>query len=408
MANREKELEALLRITEKINAGKVLDEVLDFAYGSLHEIIPYQRIGFSLLEENDSILRAYWARSEAAEMQIGKGYFASMKGSSLEGVLRSREPRILNDLESYLRDHPHSDATARIVQEGMRSSLTCPLVASGKPVGFMFFSSHRPGAYDEAHVAFFREIAGQLALTLEKSRLYEEVVRFNDLKNRFLGIAAHDLRNPIAVIKGYADLFAEGLLGPLTEDQKSSIGAIKQHCGKMLDLISELLDVSAIESGHLAVDMKETDLRAYLIENHRHNALVAKAKSIELVLDIPSELPRVFMDAQRIDQVINNLITNALKFSEPHSRITIRAVPRTEVVAIAVTDQGQGIPKEELSKMFQYFGRTTVLPTGGERSTGLGLAIAKRMVEAHGGKIGVESEPGKGSTFTFTLPVRPS
>ena len=103
MANREKELEALLRITEQINAGKVLEEVLDYAYGALREIIPYQRIGFSLLEENNTLLRAYWARSEAPEMKILAGYSASMRGSSLEKVLQSGAPRILNDLESYLR-----------------------------------------------------------------------------------------------------------------------------------------------------------------------------------------------------------------------------------------------------------------------------------------------------------------
>ena len=114
------------------------------------------------------------------------------------------------------------------------------------------------------------------------------------------------------------------------------------------------------------------------------------------------------MDPNRIDLLINNLITNAIKFSAPKSRIVLRAVLLEGAVAISVTDQGQGIPREEMSKMFQYFGRTSVLPTAGEKSTGLGLAIAKRMVEAHGGKIGVESEPGKGSTFTFTLPLKPS
>jgi hypothetical protein len=112
------------------------------------------------------------------------------------------------------------------------------------------------------------------------------------------------------------------------------------------------------------------------------------------------------MDPNRIDQVINNLITNAIKFSKSGSRIVLRAVLLKDVVAISVTDQGPGIPREEISKMFQYFGRTNVLPSAGEKSTGLGLAIAKRMVEAHGGKIDVESQPGKGSTFTFTLPLK--
>ena len=114
------------------------------------------------------------------------------------------------------------------------------------------------------------------------------------------------------------------------------------------------------------------------------------------------------MDPNRIDQVINNLVTNAIKFSKPGSRIVLRAICLKEAVAISVTDQGQGIPHEEISKMFQYFSMTNVRPTAGEKSTGLGLAIAKRMVEAHGGKIGVESQPGQGSTFTFTLPLKPS
>jgi len=113
------------------------------------------------------------------------------------------------------------------------------------------------------------------------------------------------------------------------------------------------------------------------------------------------------MDPNRIDQVINNLISNAIKFSGPQSRIILGAVLLKEAVAISVTDQGQGIPPEEISKMFQYFGKTKVLPTAGEKSTGLGLVIAKRMVEAHGGKITVESQPGKGATFTFTLPLKP-
>ena len=405
MATREEELKALLHITENINAGKVLEEVLDYAYESLREIIPYHRIGFSLLEENNAILRAYWVKSQASLVKIGKGYSAGMRGSSLERVLETGEPRILNDLESYLRSHPRSDATRKIVEEGMRSSLTCPMFASGKPIGFLFFSSMKTHEYQNAHVELFQEIAGQLALTLEKSRLYEEVVRFNDLKNKFLGIAAHDLRNPIAVIKGYTDLLLKGFLGEIALSQKKPLERITRHCDKMLALIRNLLDVTAIEAGHLAMDRRETDLTAYLRENALNNALLAKDKSIELVSEIPVDLPKIAMDPDRIDQVINNLITNAIKFSKPGSRIVLRAVRLKEAVAISVTDQGQGIPPEEMPKMFQYFGKTNILPTAGEKSTGLGLAIAKRMVEAHGGKIGVASQPGKGSTFTFTLPL---
>ena len=278
----------------------------------------------------------------------------------------------------------------------------------GETIGFIFFSSMKTHEYQNAHVELFQEIAGQLALTLEKSRLYEQVVRFNDLKNKFLGIAAHDLRSPIAVIKGYADLFLAGQIGELAPEQKGSVQAISHHCEKMLALISDLLDVSAIEAGHLAMDPQETDLVDYLKKNAEDNRLLAKIKSIEFILEVPENLPKVIMDPARIDQVINNLVTNAIKFSEPKSRIILRAVLLETKVAISVIDQGPGIPHGEISKMFQYFGRTNVLPTAGEKSTGLGLAISKRMVEAHGGKIGVNSQPGQGSTFTFTLPFKPS
>ena len=406
MPGREKELKTLLCITHQINMGLTIEAVLDYAYRTLRAIIPYDRIGFSLLEEQDTVLRAYWARSKAPVIKIGKDYFADMKGSSLEKVLETGEPRILNDLEAYLKDHPDSKSTKDIVEEGMRSSLTCPLVASGKPVGFLFFSSMKAYEYQDAHVELFQQITGQIALTLEKSRLYEQGIRFNDLKDKFLGIAAHDLRSPLAVIKGYADLLADGSMGALEEAQKRPIRSIAGHCDKMLALINDLLDVSAIESGHLAMEMRKVDLKSYLAEIHRNSVFLAKAKSIELVLEMAESLPEVFMDPNRMDQVINNLISNAIKFSGPGSRVVLRAVPLQEAVAISVSDQGQGIPPEEISKMFQYFGKTPVLPTAGEKSTGLGLAIAKRMVEAHGGTIKVESQPGQGSTFIFTLPLK--
>jgi len=139
-----------------------------------------------------------------------------MAGSSLERVLATGEPRILDDLEAYLAAHPRSESTRLIVAEGVRSSLTCPLVANGKPVGFLFFSSRERGTYRRAHVELFMEIAGQLALIVEKSRLYELLLELDQVKNRFLGMAAHDLRNPIGVVRSYAELLQEDFLGTLT------------------------------------------------------------------------------------------------------------------------------------------------------------------------------------------------
>ena len=170
----------LAEVSRRINEGLLLDEVLVQVYESFFSLIPYDRIGFALLERGGRVVRAHWARSEAAKIELPIGYSAELEGSSLDDVVRSRRPRILGDLEAYLEQHPESDSTRRIVAEGMRSSLTCPLVVKGQPVGFIFFSSMRPHTYNEEHKDIFLQIADQLALTLEPSRLYEELLRMTE------------------------------------------------------------------------------------------------------------------------------------------------------------------------------------------------------------------------------------
>jgi signal transduction histidine kinase len=398
-------MQMLARITAEVNAGLMLDDVLNHVYDSFRPLIPYDRIGLSLLEENGVLVRARWSRSEAVNMKIVSGYAAPLQGSSLQKIIETGQPRILNNLTTYLQEHPRSASTRLIVQEGMRSSLTCPLVAMGKPIGFLFFSSMKPDTYRDAHVEVYLRIAGQLAVIVEKSRLYQRLVELDQLKNKFLGIAAHDLRNPIGIVKSYVRLFLDGYLGSLDDSQKQVMQRMELVSETMLNLINDLLDVSAIEAGHLELDKKEVNLVAYLRDVHSANAMLARAKEIDLALDVPPDLPTVMMDANRINQVINNLITNAIKFSFPKTTITLGARAVDHQVQIFVQDQGQGIPDSEIGKLFTDFGRTSVKPTGGERSTGLGLAIVKRMVEAHGGQIWVESQVGAGSTFTFTLPL---
>ncbi len=176
-----KEVDTLSKVTEKINKGLVLEEVLNYIFESFWPIIPYDRIGLSLLEQNGTVVRSRWARSDAPVMKITKDYAAPLEGSSLQRILETGQPRILNDLRQYLNEHPASESTRLIVEEGMRSSLTCPLIAMGKPIGFMFFSSMEPHAFKDAHVEIFLQIAGELSLMVERARLYEEL---NQLKNQ--------------------------------------------------------------------------------------------------------------------------------------------------------------------------------------------------------------------------------
>lgn len=190
------EQQKLLTVTEQANEGLLVDEILDQLYDSFRGLIPYQRIGLALLEDDGRMLRARWGRSDAEHVYLKNGYAACMEGSSLQTILDTGRPRILNDLEAYLQQHPHSKSTQLIVKEGVRSSLTCPLLAVGKPVGFLFFSSFEKDAYRNAHVELFLQIAAQLASIVEKSRLYEELRRVNaelrQAQERLEYLASHD------------------------------------------------------------------------------------------------------------------------------------------------------------------------------------------------------------------------
>jgi diguanylate cyclase (GGDEF)-like protein len=169
----------LLAITEHINQGVLLEQVLKQVYDSFRPLIPYDRMGLALLEDDGETVLAHWARSESHSVQIKAGYARTIKGSSLATIIETGEPRVINDLERYLEEHPASSSTRLAVEEGIRSSLTCPLVAMGKPVGFLFFSSMDKNTYEQIHQRLFRQIAGLLSSILEKSRLYEELLRVN-------------------------------------------------------------------------------------------------------------------------------------------------------------------------------------------------------------------------------------
>jgi len=219
-------LTTLSRVTEKVNSGMTLDEVLGFVYDSFQPLIPYDRIGVALIEDG-GVVRARWARSAASEIHLGQGYAASLEGSSLQQVMSSGEPRLINDLEAYLADHPQSDSTRRIVREGMRSSLTGPLVARGRPVGFIFFSSLRPHAFGDPHTELLRQIAGQLSLIVEKSLLLEDLAASNrkllDAQQALQHEAAHDTLTSLWNRRGIVDVLGMELARADREGSKLAL-----------------------------------------------------------------------------------------------------------------------------------------------------------------------------------------
>ncbi|HAE40910.1 MAG TPA: GGDEF domain-containing protein, partial [Candidatus Riflebacteria bacterium] len=177
----------LLSITARISRGATLEQVFVSFYEAFKTHVPYDRIGAAIITDNQALVRSIWARAEYQPLLLGPGYQAPLAGSSLQTIAETGKPRIINDLEAYLREKPGSHSTSLIIKEGIRSSLTCPLVADGKPIGFLFFSNTTPHAYENAHVERFLEIAEHLSLVVARTQTLEHLRQLNELKNKFLG-----------------------------------------------------------------------------------------------------------------------------------------------------------------------------------------------------------------------------
>ena len=233
-----------------------------------------------------------------------------------------------------------------------------------------------------------------------------ELEKLNQQKNRLVGMAAHDLRTPLGVILGYSEFLEAETAGALTLEQREFIAVIRRTSEFMLRMVSDILDVTAIESGRLRLDRRPTNVVALVDHCVKLNRVIASRKNISVELESGPVADSVLLiDAGKIEQVLNNLIGNAVKFSHQGTQVQVRITCSPDRVTIAVQDHGQGIPAADLPQLFKPFGKASVRSTGGEQSTGLGLAIVRRIVEGHGGRVGLESEVGKGSTFSFTLPL---
>lgn len=229
-----------------------------------------------------------------------------------------------------------------------------------------------------------------------------ELDEMNQLKNKFIGIAAHDLRNPIVSILGFTEvLLSEEQLS--TEDTRRYLGIISAACNKMLDLISDTLDVSVIESGELILNLGIGALADLVNERVQLFEPIATKKNIDIVKQL-SYLGDSWFDPSRVAQVLDNLISNAIKFSPHGTEVSVTLEEVGDLVMISIKDQGPGVPDKDKLKIFNRFQKLQNKPTAGESSTGLGLAIVKKIVDVHHGTLMLESEPGKGATFSFALP----
>jgi PAS domain S-box-containing protein len=226
------------------------------------------------------------------------------------------------------------------------------------------------------------------------------------LQADFSAMIVHDLRAPLANIIGVSGMLEDGLFGEMNEEQKKWTGRIKNNVEKLVKLVNDFLDLSKLEAGRLELSRQTTDLKDLLQNAVENYDPAAKAKNISLTYRSDPRIPKIFIDPRRLDQVLNNLLSNALKFTGNGGTIQVRASPEDgSGIRVEVQDSGVGIASKEVGSLFQKYRQATGGKVSAHKGTGLGLVICKMIVEAHGGKIWVESEEGKGAAFMFTLPL---
>ncbi|NWF57041.1 MAG: response regulator [Syntrophaceae bacterium] len=247
---------------------------------------------------------------------------------------------------------------------------------------------------------------GDFICQLEES--VQELRKLDEIKSEFVSVASHELRTPLAAIKNAVQLILTGKTGEINETQAKFLSMAERNINRLMNILNDLLSLSRIESGKMTLKFEDLDLRGLFEFIHASFKPQTDGKSIQLRTELPPEVPAVYGDREKLEQVLTNLVGNALKFTPEGGEIVISAKPydgTANWVAISVRDTGTGIPSDQLDKIFEKFHQVEGSLQRSVGGTGLGLAITKGLVEAHQGKIFVESEVGKGSRFTFTLPI---
>ncbi|HBN09008.1 MAG TPA: hypothetical protein DD435_10300 [Cyanobacteria bacterium UBA8530] len=261
-------------------------------------------------------------------------------------------------------------------------------------------------------IGICRDITDRKTAEEEKVRLKEamiETLKETDmLKDQFLSILSHELRTPINSITGYASILEDEVAGSLGEVQHQYLQKILTGADNLMSLVEDLLDISRVQAGKFTVTPRWTDFREVALNVIENLTPLATRRQLILLDEVPADLPPVLADARRIGQVLSNLVNNAIKFTPADGKISVRAFLEGATLRCEVKDMGIGITREDIPRLFKRFSQLDMSSTRKAGGTGLGLSIANAIIEAHGGKIGVESEVGKGSAFWFSIPTVPS
>ena len=375
-----------------------LQQVLDL----LHDVLPYDNSWLYFLEDGNLVLQA--AKGIVAASDLGQrielGVYAN-----LDCLVANLEPLVVSHTRSAEAWRKETGF------EYIESWIGAPLIAGGQVVGVLTADSATPGFYGEQDLYTMSAFADLAAVAIQKARLYHETrVAYEDLreldrlKDEFVANISHELRTPLTFVKGYVEYLLEGYAGDLNPEQREALQIVLDRGDAVIHLVNDIISLK--QGDMVTIDATAIDIAAVVSTCIHGSYAAAERAGIRICEEMEHDLPLVWADARRLGQVLDNLIGNAIKFSSSGDSITT-AVTRqdNDTVLVAISDTGIGIPPDRIDKIWERFYQVDSQWTRRRPGTGLGLTIAKRIVEAHGGQIRVESTPGIGSTFSFTLPV---
>ena len=409
LKERNRELLILQKISETILGSLDLKAVLEKILEEAMVTDSFDLGNIRLLDRSGEMLEVVAGRGyRHSEHVLGHRALARTTESeqSKFGDRLFREPCIEEELQQC-------GGYRTLKKEGVESFIMVPVRANGEVVGTLQLASRTPRKFKPEEVNLLQTIGNQLGVAVQKAQLYEETVRqavelerANKLQADFTAMIAHDLRSPLMNIMGVAEVMVAGMFGSVSREQTKWLGRIQSNSQSLVDLVSDFLDVSKLESGYIDLSRETLNLSGLIQKNLDSYRVLALDKKISIRGSVDPSLPVIHADPRRLDQVLSNLISNAIKFTREDGEVEVGAALMDAArVKVWVGDNGVGIAANEIGRLFEKYRQGGNVKHSSHRGTGLGLVICKMIVEAHGGRIWVESVEGKGTTFFFSLPA---
>lgn len=411
------ELATLYEIVRVMNSSLDLTETLGLVMDSLIHLTGAERGCLMLLDEGGNLeIRA----AQNFDQEYIDAFELNLSHTVVQEVVDSRRPVLTTNAQ---RD-PRFAAQDSVIGYQLRSIVCVPLCVQQRVIGALYLDNRmRDGVFSQTDLPILAGFARQAAVAIKNARLYTTTeralaARMEELKslrekldvaNRaqsdFISFVAHELRAPMTSIRGYADMLGQGVLGPLTPQQEQFVETIRRNAKRMQAMVSDLQDVSRIEAGRLRLEAQPMALVDAVESGLQEAREQVEGQSHQLTLEVPEDLPLVQADPERLVQVLAYLLRNACQYTPDGGQVHVRAWLDGGRVRCAVSDTGIGISPEDQAQLFTKFFRSEDPVVREVPGTGLGLCIAKGLVELQGGELEVESQPGEGTTVTFTVPV---